>query len=363
MKTAIVYDWIDKWGGVERLLLTLHEMFPDAQWYTSYYSKKGAPWADKLHIQTSFLQKLPRFIRKNRIVSSILYPYAFESFDLSEYDLVISVTSSFAKSVITKPGTKHICYLLTPPRYMWGMTDQYLKGWKKGIASFFLTTLRKWDYIAAQRPDRIVSLSDHVAKRCEKYYHRSSTVLYPPFDSAYWQKIDKEKILHTLPAEFYLVVSRLEPYKKVKLAIEACNRLKKNLVIVGTGSMVNELKNEASSYITFIDSLTDGQLATIYSQAKALLIPQEEDFGYVSLEAQALSCPIVAYENSGIAETILHSSNAILFKKQTVTSLQEALERFEDVAYNVDKGKRVKSEFPETYSKAHFINTFLSYIT
>ena len=212
MKVAIVYDWIDKCGGVERLLLVLHEMFPKADWYTSYYDKTGAPWAKNLNIHTSFIQKLPGFIRSSRVLSLLLYPYAFESFNFNGYDVVISVTSSFAKGVITKPGTKHICYMLTPTRYLWGMSDIYIKGWRRVIAAPVIEKLRKWDYIAAQRPDTIVSLSKAVAYRAETYYKRMSEVLYPPFDTGYWGKVKggiKKPGSFIAEDDYYLVVSRL----------------------------------------------------------------------------------------------------------------------------------------------------------
>src|SRR3989338_4724965 len=167
-RIAIVYDWLDKWGGVERGLLTLHEMFPEAHWYTSYFDRKQAPWAKKItgsfahaqddKIKTSFIQKLPGFIKKNRILSLPFYPYAFESFDFRDYDLVISVTSSFAKGVITKPGTKHICYLLTPTRWLWSQQAIYTKNWIPafaGMTNVFFSKLREW--IIWRRKDLIKS--------------------------------------------------------------------------------------------------------------------------------------------------------------------------------------------------------------
>ncbi len=223
-KIAIVYDWIDKWGGVERVLLTLHEMFPQAVFYSSYYSPQKAGWAKDLKIKTSFIQKFPRFVRENRTVSFPFYPYAFESFNFNNYDLVISVTSSFAKSVITKPRTFHICYLLTPTRYLWMNEDLYIKNnFTRSVLSGYFQKLKEWDYVAAQRPDKIISISKTVADRCRKFYKRESEVIYPPFDIQYWEKI-KYEILNSkseinsnfkiINKKYFLVVSRLEPYKK-----------------------------------------------------------------------------------------------------------------------------------------------------
>ncbi len=365
MKIAIVYDWIDKWGGVERLLLTLHEMFPEAHWYTSYYDKKSAPWAEKLRIQTSYIQHLPSFIKKSRVLSSVLYPYAFESFDLSTYDVVISVTSSFTKSVITKPQTKHICYLLTPPRYLWGMTDEYLTGWKKVVSAPFLRQLREWDYIAAQRPDVILTLSEHVAERCVHYYHRKADVVYPPFDVEYWLNIKKNIKEKTTgnKQNYYLMVGRMEQYKKMDLVIRAFNTSKRKLIIVGKGTQQQKLKQIASTQIQFIERATDQELAEYYTNAQALILPQEEDFGYVSLEAQVFGCPIISYQKSGIVETTKGIQSAFFFSEQTENSLLEALARFEAVAYNVHKSNELKTAHFEPFSKAHFINTLLTYIS
>ncbi len=359
MKIAIVYDWIDKWGGVERLLLTLHEQYPDADWYTSYYDQKSAVWAKNLRIKTSFIQKLPAFIRNSRLLSFILYPYAFESFNLNEYDLVVSVTSSFAKGVITKPQTKHICYLLTPTRYLWGMTDVYLSKWKQIIFAPLLKKLRKWDYIAAQRPDVILTLSKHVANRCLNYYKREAKVVYPPFDIQYWDEIKKSIPVIKERSDYYLVVSRLEYYKKVNLLIDLFNQRGDKLIIVGTGSQKLKLQQKANNNIFFKENLSDKELAQLYIRAKALIMPQEEDFGYVSLEAQFFGCPVIAYKESGVSETLDKTNDSRLVDTQSIASFQHELERFEAVAYNVDKRQRIHKEHFEQFSQSHFINTLL----
>lgn len=366
MKIAIIYDWIDKWGGVERLLLALHEQYPDADWYTSYYDEEVAIWAKNLHIKTSFIQYLPAFIRNSRVLSLFLYPYAFESFDLSRYDVVISVTSSFAKSVITKPQTKHICYLLTPTRYLWGMTDDYLPQWQQVLFASFLRKLRKWDFIAAQRPDKIITLSKHVAERIKKYYKREADILYPPFDSDYWDNIKKSVSHHPefiSGSHYYLIVARAEPYKKIDLIIDLFNNRKDKLIIISTGSQLSQLKQKASVNISFKENLTDQQLAGYYIHAKALLIPQEEDFGYSSLEAQFFGCPVIAYGHSGVAETIDKTHNSKLVSHQTQTAFQDELERFEAIAYNGDSGKAINKAHFENFSKQKFINTLSSLIT
>ncbi len=369
-KIAIVYDWIDKWGGVERVLLTLHEMFPDAVFYTSYYDSQKAAWAKDLNIKTSFIQKLPKFIKKNRILSFPFYPFAFESFDFTYFDLVISVTSSFAKSVITRPETKHICYLLTPARYLWTDPEIYLgRGIKSTLLAPYLAYLKKWDFVAAQRPDKMISISKTVADRCKKYYKRNSKVICPPFDEEYWEKIklaNRNSKFETNPnfqninsQKYYLLVSRLEPYKKIDLAVQSINRLGMPLIIVGIGSEEKKLKQLANKNVQFIPYVTDEELGHLYSNAMALIMPQEEDFGYVSLEAQFFGCPVIAYDRGGAKETVVEGQTGLFFSGQSVPSLGEALERFEVMSYNLKAStKRYGSNQVERFSKKKFINQF-----
>lgn len=368
-KIAIVYDWIDKWGGVERFLLDFHEMFPEAVFYTSYFDKEKADWAKNLKIKTSFLQNFPEFIKKSRILSFIFYPFAFESFDFSCFDLVISVTSSFAKSIITKPGTKHICYLLTPTRYLWSHEKEYLSN---RLLSYFvmsyLKRIKKWDRVAAQRPDKIISISETVRKRCKKYYKRESEIVYPGFDVGYWEKIkletrnskfetnSKYEILNT---KYFLVVSRLESYKRVDLVIRSFDRSKNNLVIVGEGSQKDKLKQIAGQNIIFLSRLSDVELGEFYSNAQALIMPQEEDFGYVSLEAQFFNCPVIAYRRGGATETVAKDKTGVFFNEQNEKSLGEAIERFNKIKYNLRKNiLSLELINVKKFSKEKFVNKF-----
>ena len=386
-KIAIVYDWIDKWGGVERVLLTLHEMFPEADFYTSYFDSDKASWAKDLKIKTSFIQKLPRFIRENRIVSLPLYPYAFESFDFSGYDIVVSVTSSFAKGIITKPETLHICYLLTPTRFLWSHKESYLSSVTKKVLIPYINKLKRWDRIAAQRPDRIISISQTVADRCTKYYGRESKVMYPPFDISHWTRIKSEirnskfqinskfKTLNIKP-NFFLVVSRLEPYKKVDLVIDVFKTLgevptgrrphrfgtikKINLVIVGDGSEKSRLRKLAGENIEFLSELADEELALLYSQANALIMPQEEDFGYVSLEAQFFGCPVIAYNKGGARETIIEGKTGIFFGQQTEEALSKAIKRFDMIKYELKRSAiEMGPKNVERFAKDKFTHKFL----
>lgn len=338
MKTAIVYDWIDKWGGVERVLLTMAKMFPKADFYTSYYDPEAAPWAKNLKIKTSFIQKLPNSIKKNRILSLPFYPYAFELFNFSGYDLVISISSSFAKSIITKPHTLHICYLLTPTRYFWLDTETYLDNPFKQLGKIRLKKYQEWDCVAAQRPDQIISISKEVQQRVKKFYKRNSEVIYPPFDVEYWEKIKQGTLkIRQKDSKFFIVVSRLEPYKKIDLAINVFNKLKAKLIIVGKGTQMSKLKRLAGNNIEFHSDLSDLELAKLYNNAEALVMPQVEEFGYVSLEAQLLGCPVIAYRKGGAIETILENKTGVFFDQQTTKSLANAVARFIKIEYNLRK--------------------------
>lgn len=370
-RTAIVYDWVDKWGGVERVLLTLSEMFPQADWYTSYYDPEQAPWAKNLNFKTSFIQKLPSLIRKNRLLSLLFYPYAFESFNFSNYDLVISVSSSFAKSVITKPGTLHICYLLTPTRYFWKPEMYFGKLFRK-LDNLIIRKFQSWDFVAAQRLDHIISISKTVNKRVKKFYKRDSEVIYPPFDPNYWQNIKSQianSKLQTNPkfqmlnAKFYLVVSRLEPYKRVDLVVQLFKHLNENLVIVGKGSMLVTLKRNAGKNVTFFSDITDTELGQLYKSAGALIMPQEEEFGYVSLEAQFFGCPVIAYRKGGATETSIDGKTGVFFEKQTEKSLMSALARFNRIEYNLKSStRRFGANNTERFNKKKFVKDFLNYL-
>ena len=367
-RIAIVYDWMDSWGGVERMLLVLHEMFPEAQWYTSYVNREKAPWVTILpKIHTSFIQNLPSYIKTKRILSLPLYPSAFENIDLRGYDLVISVSSSFAKSVITHPGTKHICILLTPTRWLWSQEKNYMKeipalgGMTFGKAEMtelfvrpFINHLKKWDFVASQRPDKIISISKAVADRCKTYYHRESEVLYPPFDYEYWRNIKSKNSNRSriLSNDYFLVVSRLEPYKKVDLVIETFRRFpKKRLIIVGTGTQFTKLKSIAGENIHFIQHATDAELGQLYADSQALIMPQEEDFGYVALEAQFFGCPVIAYGKGGSLETVVKGKTGLFFSQQSSQSLGDTVAQFERRKYNLGDSQA----FLKKFSKELFI--------
>ena len=364
-KVAIVYDWRDKWGGVERALLHLHTLFPKADFFTSAVELKNAQWARNLTIHTSFLQVLPSWLRSQRALLMPLFPLAFESFRFDEYSLVISVTSSFAKGIVTKPDTKHICYLLTPPRYLWSHTKEYLPGIMGRLTKPAVNHIREWDKFAAYRPDGYISISHTTAHRAKQYYQIESPVIYPPFDSAYWD----EKITHmkkpqskTVPKSYYLWVGRMEQYKKPELIIEFA-KLKPatHFIFVGTGSLEQKLKNNTPKNCQFLGLVSDDELSYLYSHAKALIMPQNEDFGYISLEAQYHGCPVVAFRAGGACETVREGKTGIFFDEQTVASLSVQLERFEQISYNLSHSTQLERGFIREKYGLHRFNTQFNY--
>ncbi len=360
-KTAIVYDWLDSRGGIERVIPILIKEFDNADLYTSYYDPNKAAWAKKYTIKTSFIDRLPSFIKKSRLLSLLLYPYAFESLNFSDYDLVISITSSFAKSIITKPQTSHISYILTPTRYFWIDENSYFKNPTiKKIGKLILPRLKKWDFIASQRPDKIVAISSLVQKRVKKYYKRNSIVIYPPFDTNYWQNVKRTiKNNNTNHHTFFLLVSRLEYYKKVDLAIEAFNKLGYRLIIVGDGSRKKKLQKKANKNIEFKQNISDQELAVLYSKARALIMPQVEEFGMVSLEAQFFGCPVISFKNSGTIETIIENKTGLFFDEQTPDSLSATIVRYKSLSYNLKKSTQEHAlRNIERFGKEKFIYNF-----
>jgi glycosyltransferase involved in cell wall biosynthesis len=342
MKVAIVYDRINKWGGAERVLLALHKIFPEAPLYTSVYDPKDAPWAKVFpEIKTSFLQIFP-LTRSNHEFLGAFMPLAFESFDFSGFDIVISVTSEAAKGIRTKPGTLHICYCLTPTRYLWSSEDFYFKNppSKFDLIPFFnliskplVKYLKNWDMVASQRPDKIIAISTEVKNRIKRYYKRDSETVFPPVDIF----LRNDRILENPEdKKYYLIVNRLIPYKKVDLAIAVFNKLDYPLYIVGSGSEEAKLRKIAGSNIKFFGQVSDAKLNELYSGAKALIMPQDEDFGIVSVEAQGFGVPVIAYKKGGAADTVIDGKTGIFFEEQTTESLASAIKKFEKMRFVVD---------------------------
>ncbi len=359
LKVAIVYDRASKLGGAERILLALHSIFPQAPLFTSVYNSGRAGWASIFsEVHTSFLQKVS-LARNWHEGFGWLMPIAFESFNFDDYDLVISVTSEAAKGIITKPKTKHLCYMLTPTRYLWSHYDVYfedpfLRFFSRPVVSY----LRSWDGVASRRPDKILAISKIVKDRIKKYYGIDSKVVYPPFSFGNFDFIKNGSFVadsRFKAKNYYLVVSRLENYKRVDLMIEAFKILKLPLLIVGVGSQMKYLKKISSSSpnITIVGKVVgDSLMAGYYKNAKALIMPQEEDFGLVSLEAQSFGVPVISYKESGAAETIIEGKTGLLFSEQSVNSLVDAIYRFDKMKFEgSDFKKNLKSFSFDSFRK------------
>lgn len=352
LNVAIVYDRVNKFGGAERVLLVLHEMFPDAPLYTSVYDEENAKWALSFpKIYTSFLQNIP-FAKKHNEHFGWLTPLAFEGFDFKKYDLVISVTSEAAKGIITNTNTKHICYMLTPTRYLWSGYEDYFKNpIFRFISKPVINYLRWWDIVACTRPDKIIAISTEVKNRIKKYYKRDSEIIYPPVDdiSSYRknsllrvsakQKTSRQFLLDM--NQYYLYVGRLVKYKKVDLLVNTFNELKLPLLIVGTGVEEKRLKALAKGNIKFLGAVSDDELVNIYIKAKAFLMPQDEDFGITSVEAQSFAVPVLAYKSGGALDTVVDGKTGFFFDSQTKESLKQAIKNFDTIKF--DKSELTKN--------------------
>lgn len=334
LRVAIVQYWMNGYGGAERVLEAWAEIFPNAHLYAPMASENGIPAKVRhMPLKTSFLGHVPGIKRWHRHFFP-LYPYALEQFDLSEYDLVISSESGPAKGVITGPRTCHICYCLSPMRYIWDMYHEYRKAMSPLTRMAFSVTAhyaRMWDVSTASRVDYFVAISRYVASRIQKYYRRESTIIHPPVDVA-------AGYISPATEDYYLVVSRLVPYKRVDLAIEACNRLGRRLRIAGTGPEYGRLRKLAGPGIEFVGRLDDQALRESYARCRALLFPAEEDFGIVPVEAQSFGRPVIACGRGGALETVVGISDGersaphstgVFFDVQSVDSLSEAMMRFE----------------------------------
>ncbi len=334
-KIAIVYDRVNKFGGAERLLLTLHEMFPEAPLYTSVYNKEKAGWADVFpQVHTSFLQNIP-ILKNHHELLGWLMPMAFEQFNFDKYDLVISVTSEAAKGIITGTKTLHICYCLTPTRYLWSGKEFYLSNPPKIFKIFpfykiiswpFLTYAKWWDKVASSRPDKYIAISTEVQNRIKKYYQRDSEIIFPPVDIQHYEKNALTK--------YYFIHGRFEPYKRLDLVIQVFKQNKLPLVVSGSGSEFEKYSKINYQNIKFIKQPTDEKLIKLYIDAKAFLMPQDEDFGITSVEAQSFGVPVIAYKRGGALDTVIDGKTGVFFDNQSVSSLKDAIAKFDTISFN-----------------------------
>lgn len=350
MKVVLVHDDLVQWGGAERMLLGLSEAFPDAPIYTSVYDKANLLLANQLvgkNIITSFMQKIP-FWRKFYKALLPIYPLAFEQFDFSEYDIVISQTTRFAKSIITKPETIHICYMHTPPRFLYQFTDEKLSLLLKPLLSY----LRMFDQITAERPDLYLAGSKNAKTRIKNIYDKESEVLYPYVDVEQFNYEDR------FDGGYYLVISRLNRYKNVDVIVQACSELGVPLKVVGRGPELMNLKAKAGKNVEFIQGVPDNLLKNIIAGCKGLIVGAEEDFGLTPLEAQAFGKPVIALGRGGALETVVENKTGIFFMKATVSQLKEAIKKFESMNFD----PKTCRENAEKFKKEYFIKQIRSFV-
>ena len=357
MKVALVHDYLNQMGGAERVVLALHEIFPEAPLYTSIYDPRRVDTAfQSMDIRTSFMQKLP-LVKKHHQPFLPFYPFAMERLDLRGYDLILSSSSAFGKGVVTRPETMHICYCHTPMRWCWNY-DEYVQRERLGriarnILPFFITGLRVWDQTSSMRVDHFIANSPVVADRIRKYYRRDAVVIPPPVEAS------RFTFDATTQAEaYFLIVSRLMPYKRIELAIEACNRLQLPLVIIGGGRDENRLKSIAGPTIRFMGRLSDEEILHYYAHCRAFILPGEEDFGITPLEAQASGRPVIAYAAGGALASVIDSVTGTFFQKQNVESLVEVLESFDERRYDPQTIRNHALEF----DKPRFHRRILQFI-
>ncbi len=346
MRVALVHDWLVSCGGAERVLEALIELYPKADIFTSVVDRNKI--SDKIsscNIIPSFLQKIPN---ASKIYKSLLplMPIAFEQFDFSEYDLVISSSHACAKGVITPPETLHICYCHTPMRYAWDMYNEYLRIENVGpIKRLFIAPvmnyLRIWDRASAARVEYFIANSRHVAERIRKFYGRESSIIYPPIDIANFTPSGSVD-------DYYLTVARLVPQKRVDIIIQAFNKSGKHLKIVGTGRDAENLKAQAKDNIEFLGYVKDADLNAVMAKCKAFVFASYEDFGIVPVEAQAAGRPVIVYSGGGAKESVILGKTGLVFDDQTSDSLNDSVERFETMYFDskdcVDNAKQYDKE-------------------
>jgi len=331
LKVAIVHDWLNQRGGAERVLEALVEMYPQAPIYTSIYWPQAMPEAYRAwDIRTSFMDRLP-LVKQHHQPFLPLYPLAFEQFDLRGYDLVISNKSAFCHGVIPAPETLHISYCLTPTRFLWDYGGYVQREGVGKLARWalppFLSYLRLWDKAAADRVDHFVAISQAIRQRVQKFYRRQAVVIHPPVDTSRY-----------VPAgggdDYFLIVSRLVPYKRIDLAVQAFNHLGLPLVIVGDGRDRASLQAMAYPNIQFLGRVPDDELGQLMARCRAFVFPGLEDFGIAPLEAQAAGRPAIAFAGGGALDTVVEGVTGTFFHEPSPQALAEAVKSFDEARYD-----------------------------
>jgi len=349
VRVAIVHDWLNQNGGAERVLETLHELYPEAPIYTSLYDPTRVPRRyGEWDIRTSFMQAFP-FAKAHHQAFLPFFPPAFQSFDFSAYDLIISNSSGFAHSIRVPPGTAHINYCLTPPRFLW-MQDAYLARERlpgQRLASPLLNYLRRWDSRSVQSVTRFIAISEAVRERIRRWYGREADLVYPPVQTSIFRPVEQ-------PGNYYFVAARLVPYKRVDLPVRAFSDLKLPLVVAGEGRDREALQALAGPNVEFKGWVSHDHLQSLMARCKAFIFPAEEDFGIAPLEAAACGRPVIAYAAGGALETVVEGVTGVFFREPTPESLADAVRRFETMTFDAPVIRRHAESFDTTVFKKRF---------
>ena len=348
IKVALVHDYFMQYGGAERVFEAIYELFSDVDVYCPVIDKKIINRIDpKMNIHTSriFTHKI---VKKYYRAFLPLYPFAVEKYDFSNYDLVISDSSAWVKNIITPPRTIHISYIYSPMRFLWNYFYNDINSrplLQKLLLLPISHFLRMWDFSSTDRSDYIFTISKYVQKRVKKYYKKKSTVIYPYVDWNFYTPSNYK-------GNYFLLVSRFRPYKKIDLAVKTFSKLGEKLIIVGNESVPKYYKQLAKKNIIFLRDIDDDHLRELYAGCRAFIFPQEEDFGITPLEAQSCGRPVIAYKKGGALETIKSDETGIFFKEQTVNSLMNAIEKFKKMEKSFNKNKI--RDWAKNFSKEKF---------
>jgi glycosyltransferase involved in cell wall biosynthesis len=352
MRVALIHYWLVNQRGGEAVLQALCKLFPEADIFTLFYDpEKTNPIIRSHKVTASFLNPLRRYYQS----LLPLMPMALESFNLRDYDLVISSESGPAKGVLVSSDTRHICYCHTPMRYLWELYPDYLNHWtpsriKRALMIPISNYLRLWDYASAARVDEFVANSENVKRRIYRAYRREAEVIHPPVgvETFFWQE----------PRDYYLIVSELVHYKRLEIAVEAFSASGRKLKVVGAGPHYRDLRRMAASNVEFCGRVSGPELRTLYAASRALVLPGEEDFGITPIEALASGKPVIAWERGGVVETaaMAGEGGAFLYPRPTVDSLQEAIERFERAEASIKP--EVLQSATSGFSESEFLRKF-----
>ncbi len=369
LRVALVHDFLVQIGGAEKVLEAISEIFPEAPIYTMLYDKEklGQMFA-KRDIRSSYLQNFPRFLRRRYQWLAPFFPVIPETFNLRDFDLIISSSGAWSKGIVTKLETKHIAYVHSPMRFVWDYKDAYLKEKRVRnsiIKRLFFSYLRIWDRMAADRPDYLIANSKYTQKRITKYYRRQSSVIYPPVADLADKLIKKDQDQSSqesakIQENYFLTVCRLSGYKKVDVIVKAFNELRLPLVVIGEGEQLNYLKKIAQENVKIVAWQSDESLAAYYQNARAFVFAAEDDFGIAPVEAMSFGLPVIAYRSGGALETVVENETGIFYDSQKAEVLTDAVRRFleSESKFNSDGIRK----WAKNFSKESFREKIIEYI-